>query len=235
MAERPQTQPMPPKSRFARLLRVLDRFAPPVMLVAFLIVAVRELLPPPRPKKPKAQIAAPIPQLPGTVRLSIPTAVSPALTRISLYRGGDYAESAPGVPLRDLRAELLTEMPLPPGVYVAMVRYRGETVGGDAFQVQPGQDTAFELPLKEMAAVEYRAGLEAANGDIARRADIARFQRTVKLDPSHVNARLQLAADALARGDRKGAHSQLATVRKLEPKNRHAQRIARLLGGGRSS
>lgn len=204
---------------------MLDRIAPPLLIAAIVVVAVRELMPPPRRRTAPAAATVRV-QPPGRARVDLPASVPQELTRVSLIRNGDYARTPDGVQLRDVRADYLEALPLTPGLYVAMFTYREAPVGGDVVQVDSGHTVQVRVPVKKMAEVEYAAALEApAVGNT----DVARFQRTARLDPQHVNARLQLAAWALSQGDRRMARAELASVRRIDPRNPHLQRVARLL------
>jgi hypothetical protein len=204
--------------------RAPELLAALALAAVLVVIAAPELVPRRRPA-PAPSAVRPDPLRLGFVHLQLPAEVPRELVRVSLLRGGEYARSTDGEALTQITPERLAQKALEPGHYVAVVRYRGTPLEGVVAAVEESRQTAVQPPLRELAAVEYQAGLAGA----AAGADVARFRRTLALDPQHVNAHLQLAAYALLTGRTSETRRHLRRVRAVEPDNPHAARLERLL------
>lgn len=149
--------------------------------------------------------------------------------RVSLLRAGDYAKSVDGEVVNALLPQVLARRGLPPGIYGAIFRYRGHPLPALVAEVRSGSRTTLAPPLRALAAIEYREGLEQAG--TGPNPDVSYFRRVLRLQPNHVNAHLQLAAYELVRGSRYLAQWHLDAVRRADPGNADAARVQRLLRG----
>lgn len=164
----------------------------------------------------------------GTVLVQAPEGSAPEALRVSILQGGIYAAPAKDQLLRLLSPADLAQAPLPAGEYTAVFSYRQQVLTGVPVRIQPGKATVLPVPRTELARIEYETALARQNED--RNADVEHFQRVVALDPEHLDARLQLAAHALATGEPEEARRHLDVIDRVDSTNPHAARIRRLLG-----
>lgn len=163
----------------------------------------------------------------GRLEVRIPAGVDSTVLRVSVLLGGSYAAPEKDRVMRLLTPEELAQAPLPPGHYTAVVSYRDQVLTGIPVDLQAGKTTPVMLPREELARIELEAALTRQSE--GQDADIAHFERVIALDPEHVDARLQLAAHALATGATEEARRHLAVVERQDPHSPHAARIRRLL------
>lgn len=175
---------------------------------------------------PPAQAIPAAPQL-GSVAVAVPAPLQGQPLRITLLQSGKPAKSEAGTPLAGLSPAELAEEDVQPGLYAAQIFYRGRRVSQKAARIEPGAALQMTLPERDLARVEYQAGLAA---DRRRAGDgIAYFRRAARLDDRHVDARLQLAAYELVHGSAEAVRNHLRAIRQIDPDNRDAAAVERLL------
>lgn len=181
---------------------------------------------PPSPKLPVGQVPVTAPG-PGTLSLEAPPGTAVDALRVTLLESGKPAVSADGKKMARLTADELHQQAVKPGLYLARIFYRGKPVVDLAVKATSGVEGVIPLPGRKLATAEYDAGIAA---DSRRAGDgIPYFKRTAQLDERHVDARLQLAAYELLKGSVENVRAHLATLKRLDPDNREAAAIARIL------
>ncbi|HTE20019.1 MAG TPA: hypothetical protein VK689_16770, partial [Armatimonadota bacterium] len=173
---------------------LLIAFAGGVLLVgttAYVVSALFERPLVPREKLANSSALA-APQQPGALAVNLPPGVPHSVLRVTLHHQGKIARSSDGRPMQDLEPARLGTRELDPGVYVVRMTYRGSSVPEAVADIRPGVTTLLQLSPKEMANIEYQAGLvaDAKGGD----AGMPYFRRALKFNPDHVDSHLQLAA-----------------------------------------
>jgi hypothetical protein len=164
---------------------------------------------------------------PASISLYVPNGADPRELRVTLLESGSPAQSESGKAVRDLDPSALSAVRVKPGNYVARVTYRGKLAADLTLEAAPGARKMLPLSGRKLAALEYAAG-EAA--DRFREGDgIPYFRRTVQLDAKQVPARLQLAAYELVHGAPNAVRAQLNAVRRLDPANKDAAAVEKLL------
>lgn len=174
---------------------------------------------------PTGALAAPV--QPGALAVSLPPGVPHSVMRVSLHHQGEIAMSRDGKPVKGLEPARLATRELEPGVYVVRMTYRGSPVPDAVADIRPGVTTLLQLSAKEMANVEYQAGLvaDAQGGD----AGMPYFRRVLRFNPDHVDAHLQLAAYELLHGSAEQVKQHLAAARRMVPDSPEVADVERLL------
>jgi hypothetical protein len=175
--------------------------------------------------RPALTPAPPAPALPGHLSVQVPDGVDPALLSVTVLRDHRLAETLEARPLDEVAAAELTAQPLRAGVYQIRFTYRKKLLAEATTEVRAGQSAAVQPAARELAEVEYEAGLRCQGSPEEKGC----FEHVLRLDPNHVNAHLQLAAYEMVHGDRPAAGHHLAAVRRLDPHNADAVALTRLL------
>lgn len=163
----------------------------------------------------------------GRLLVQVPQGTHVVQLRFTLLRLGEPAASADGRTMDGVWPETISAAEFPAGVYVVRTSYRGERLPDRSVNLRSGYPVAIRPDASRLAEIEYRTGLaQAAAGG---KADLPYFQRALELDPGHVEAHLQLAAAALLQGSTRRAAEHVAAVRKVQPFNPHAARLAELI------
>jgi hypothetical protein len=161
----------------------------------------------------------------GTMAVEFPAGAHPDEFRTTLLRFGEVARSE-GKALDRLTADELAVTPVEPGIYVARHRYLGRPLPDSVVRITPGTPAVIRPAARDLAEAEYRLGIDT---DLQGKAGVEHFRRAVKLNPDHVQAHLQLAAYELLSGSPGAVKAHLAAVRRVEPNNPEAKRVARIL------
>jgi hypothetical protein len=163
----------------------------------------------------------------ASLALEVPAGADPGEVRVTLLQSGRPVQANGGATMRELDPSTLLAATFKPGLYVARVTYRGKPADDLTLRAAPGEPNVLPLAGPKLAAIEYAAG-EAA--DRLHEGDgIPYFRRAVQLDRRHVPAHLQLAAFELVHGSPDAVKAQLTTVRQLDPGNKDAAAVEKLL------
>lgn len=182
--------------------------------------------PTPRPARPVPSIDIPTPpEERGFLAVQVPEGALGSQLRVRVLQDGHAARTLNGEALEGISAGSLGGKSLPPGMYTVQFVYRGKALPEMHVEVVNGRRTRVRPPRGALAEAEYAAA-EAAdvNGD-----GTSGYARTLRLDPQHVNAHLQLAAAAAERGDLSTAERHLAAAERLEPGNPSAAEVRQVL------
>jgi hypothetical protein len=163
----------------------------------------------------------------SSLDVAAPAGVVTRGLRFTLLQSGHPAVAVSGKVLRAADLGALQDEPVRPGLYVARVFYRGKPVADVTVTAKAGVKQVIPLPAGKLAGVEYSAGL-AADGAKAG-SGIPFFRRAAQIDARAVPPRLQLAAYELLHGSPDRARVELREIRKIDPANKDAAAVERLL------
>lgn len=168
----------------------------------------------------------------GRLVVEVPSALPSGSLWVTVLQNGKTVKSPGGELLERKSPEKLGGVSLAPGSYTVRFVYRRTPLREVRAEIRKSEDSVVQPSRWQLADIEYSAGEAAAKtggqgvyGDT----DVAHFQRTLKLDPDHVNAHLQMAVYELLRGTPMEVRQHLESVRRIAPRHAELPKIEALL------